>query len=93
VDQAEYELLSRVEAGEDVFIPAPMPGTPWPSFEYVVARLLQLRARGLVRFIAAPEGDHYLAGPCHLTQHGRAVLRLEQRSVAEDRTKHRDQSG
>ena len=93
MDNAEYELLRRVEAGEAVFHSDAAVESPWPSFAYVVARLLQLGARGLVRFAAAPTGDYYLAGPCHLTPHGRAMLELHRLSGSEEPAGHGDASG
>lgn len=64
MDMVEYELVASIEAG----------GTPFmfPD-EYLMARLLQLRARGLVRFVTPEDGD-YLPGSLELTEAGRAWL-------------------
>jgi hypothetical protein len=88
LDHTEYELLCRVEAGKEPFMPADTVGSPsllsnTQSLEYAVARLLQLRARGLVRFPAVLNGDYYLAGPCRITPHGRAMLKLHRLSASE----------
>jgi hypothetical protein len=54
VDQIEYQLLAQVAAGDGALEPGEH------ADPYLSARLLQLRARGLVRF-ADQEG--YEAGP------------------------------
>jgi hypothetical protein len=74
MDAVEYELLSRLAAGGAVF----RPGEPGVSgaggFHYRVGRLLQLRARGLIRFADEWADDYNAIGPCLLTTAGRRAL-------------------
>jgi hypothetical protein len=74
MDAVEYELLSRLAAGGTVFRPDE-PGLPaGRGFHYTVGRLLQLRARGLIRFADEWAGDYSVVGPCQLTGAGRRAL-------------------
>ena len=74
MDAVEYELLSRLAAGGAVFRPGG-PGLPGRAgFHYTVGRLLQLRARGLIRFADEWADDYNAVGPCLLTTAGRRAL-------------------
>ena len=56
MDQIEFDLLRRLDAGESVFQPAGQTEDARELFAQTVERLLQLRDRGLVRFpeVASP---------------------------------------
>jgi hypothetical protein len=73
MDDLDYELLSRIEVDQGCDTTG-SPEFDLTESQYVLARLLQLRAQGLVRFAAAPKDEHYLAGPCQLTPDGQAKL-------------------
>jgi hypothetical protein len=74
MDAVEYELLSRLAGGGTVFRPGE-PGLPGGgAFHYTVGRLLQLRARGLIRFADEWAEDYSVVGPCQLTPAGRRAL-------------------
>ena len=77
VDTRDYELLKCVEAGR--FANVGGPGA-LSDLRYVTARLLQLRARGLVQLVAVVDGDSDLFGRCGLTAAGRAALAHGRRS-------------
>ena len=66
MDQIEYQLLARVAAGDGLLNPG---GDESP---YVLARLLQLRARGLVVVFGVPEDVERMS--CRLTPEGMALL-------------------
>ena len=58
----DFALLARLEAGEHTFRPGTQP-RPGESFEGLVAELLSLRERGLVRFsdskiMTRTDGNH-----------------------------------
>ena len=77
MDAVEYELLSRLAAGGAVFRPGG-PGLPGRAgFHYTVGRLLQLRARGLIRFADEWADDYNAVGPCLLTAAGRRALQQQ----------------
>ena len=67
MDRIEYELLDRVAAGDG------LPDLGENTDRYLLARLLQLRARGLVSFVGQ-EGDAVTPGQCRLTADGQALL-------------------
>ena len=84
MDQIEFDLLRRLEAGESVFQPAGRTEDARQLFAQTVDRLLQLRDRGLVRFpdgrIARNEqGAYLMVGPCDLTEAGRGALEADRR--------------
>jgi hypothetical protein len=101
MDQADAEVLERIAAGEHVFRPSGSVFSPrW--FEVLVQHLRELHERGLIdmpdRSIASAteiEGGGYLmAGPCYLTEAGRAALeayRRPERRLGERRTGDRRQ--
>jgi hypothetical protein len=79
MDQIDFDLLCRLEADESVFRPAGQTEDAREVFAQTVERLLQLRARGWVRFpegrIARNEqGVYLMVGPCDLTEAGRRAL-------------------
>jgi hypothetical protein len=49
LSEKDFALLSRLEAGEHTFRPGTQPG-PGENFDGLIAELLSLRERGLVRF-------------------------------------------
>jgi hypothetical protein len=81
VDQVHAQLMERIEAGERMF----RSGTTRPEhepFELLVERLRNLRERGLID-MPEPSAAHAsdagadasgAAGPCYLTDAGRAEL-------------------
>ena len=84
MDQTDFDLLSRLEAGESVFRPAGQTENARELFAQTAERLLQLRARGWVRFpdgrIARNEqGAYLMVGPCDLTEAGRRALADDRR--------------
>ena len=84
VDQLDFDLLTRLEAGESVFRPAGQTENARALFAETVERLLKLRARGWVRFpdgrIARNEqGAYLMVGPCDLTEAGRRALADDRR--------------
>jgi hypothetical protein len=84
MNQIDFDLLSRLEAGESVFRPAGQTDDARSVFAGRVDRLLQLRTRGWVRFpdgrIARNEQSAYLmVGPCDLTEAGRRALADDRR--------------
>jgi hypothetical protein len=79
LDQEDFELLSRLEAGESVFRPTGDTPEDQVAFHRLVARLLQLRDRGLVRLPTGRvgtnrEGRVIVVGPCDLTEAGSRTL-------------------
>ena len=97
--QGDAEILERLEAGERIFRPgAGERGRQ--TFEALVSHLRELRDRGLIdmpeRTVAhaaeAETGAYLLAGPCHVTEAGRAALlefRQGNRRLAERRAGER----
>src|SRR5687768_6517310 len=81
MDAVEYELLSRLAGDGAVFRPGD-PGRPGGGgFQYTVGRLLQLRARGLIRFAEEWAEDYNAVGPCLLTTAGRRALQQHRGAV------------
>ena len=83
MDQLDFDILSRLEAGESVFRPSARTEDAREQFAITVERLLKLRERGWARFpdgrIAQNEkGTYLMVGPCDLTEAGR-------RAIADDR--------
>ena len=82
MDQGDAEVLERIESGERTFRPGAATESARRSFETLVGHLRELRERGLIdlpeRHLAQAEasdpGAYLLAGPCHLTEAGRAAL-------------------
>ena len=79
MDQIDYELLSRLAAGESVLRPADRTDQARDDFQQTVVRLLSLRDRGWItlpdgRLTRSQSGAYLLAGPCSLTDAGRAAL-------------------
>jgi hypothetical protein len=84
VDQSDFELLSRLEAGESVFRPAGQTDDARVVFARTVERLIQLRARGWVRFpdgriTRNEQGAYLMVGPCDLAEAGRRALEDDRR--------------
>jgi len=79
----DVALLTRLEAGEHTFRPGTQP-RPGESFEGLVAELLSLRERGLVRFtdskiMTRTDGKYLGVGPVDLTAAGREALERDRR--------------
>jgi hypothetical protein len=79
----DVALLTRLEAGEHTFRPG-NPPRPEESFERLVALLLSLRERGLVRFtdskiMTRTDGKYLGVGPVDLTAAGREALERDRR--------------
>jgi len=82
LDQDEFELLSRIEAGDSVFRLSGSTPEAQLVFHGIVVRLLQLRDRGLVRLPAGRVGTNskgvvIMVGPCDLTEVGGRALRRD----------------
>ncbi len=81
MDQGDAEVLERIASGERVFRPGGSQSGR-RTFEALVHQLLELRDRGLIdmpdRSVAqaadAGAGAYLMAGPCFLTDAGRAAL-------------------
>ena len=71
MDARDYELLRCVEAGRFPDVGA---RGEHSDLRYVTARLLQLRARGLVQIVAPVDGDSELSSRWGLTDAGREAL-------------------
>jgi hypothetical protein len=83
VEQADFELLERVEAGH-VFRPEDRSDVSRAAFQHTVQRLLSLRAVGLIRLLdgrlmRAADGSYLMAGPADLTPAGVAALAQDRR--------------
>ena len=79
----DVALLTRLEAGEHTFRPGTQPRLG-ESFEGLVAELLSLRERGLVRFsdskiMTRTDGKYLGVGPVDLTAAGREALTRDRR--------------
>jgi hypothetical protein len=82
MDQGDAEVLERIERGERTSRPGAPTESARRSFETLVGHLRELRERELIdlpeRHVAQIEdtqADAYLlAGPCQLTEAGRAAL-------------------
>jgi hypothetical protein len=79
LDQADYELLARIERGNVIFKPEDRSEEGKAAFQHVVAELICLRSLGLVRFLdgrimQAEDGTYLMVGPCDLTPVGIAAL-------------------
>ena len=82
MDQGDAEILERIDAGERVFRPGVAESDARHTFEALVDHLRELRQRGLIdmpeRSVAysAEEtvGSYLMAGPCYVTELGRAAL-------------------
>jgi hypothetical protein len=84
MDQADAELLERIEQGDHVF----RPGSGEPArrgFDALVSHLRELRNHGLLdmpeRSVSQSEsgkssdvGTYLMVGPCYVTDMGRAAL-------------------
>jgi hypothetical protein len=84
MDQIDFDLLSRLETGESVFRPTGKTENAGEQFARTAERLLELRARGWVRFpdgrIARSElGVCLMVGRCDLTEAGRRALAGDRR--------------
>lgn len=81
MDQGDAEILERIHAGERMFRPG-ADSSARRVFEALVAQLRELRERGLIdmpeRSVAYSSdenpGAYLMAGPCFVTQAGRAAL-------------------
>ena len=83
LSDTDFSLLTRLEAGEHTFRPG-NPPRPGESFEGLVAQLLNLRERGLVRFadskvMTRTDGKYLGVGPVDLTAAGREALDRDRR--------------
>ena len=83
MDQGDAEILERVGAGERIFRPG-LSGEEAPQiFEALVKQLRALRDRGLLDIpergvafaVSAEANTDLVAGPCDVTEAGRAALR------------------
>ena len=79
MDQADYEVLERIERGGYVFKPRDQSEESHAAFQQTVEQLLRLRAVGLVRFsegriMRTESGVYLMVGPCDLTPGGVAAL-------------------
>jgi hypothetical protein len=79
----DFALLTRLAAGEHTFRPGNHP-RPGESFEALVAQLLSLRERDLVRFtdskiMTRTDGKFLGVGPVDLTAAGRDALERDRR--------------
>jgi hypothetical protein len=84
VNDVEYELLAWLEGGHTIFRPVEGTASAKLEFQDTVARLLELRERGLVQFadgrIGRTEaGEYLMVGPCDLTPAGRSALERDRR--------------
>jgi hypothetical protein len=84
MEQLDFDLLCRLEAGESVFRPTGPSEDARALFVETVERLLKVRGHGWVRFpdgrIARNEqGAYLMVGPCDLTEAGRRALADDRR--------------
>lgn len=81
MDQGDAEVLERIATGERVFRPGESESSQ-RMFDVLVHHLRELHGRGLIdmpdrsvtRADDAEGGAYILAGPCFLTEAGRAAL-------------------
>jgi hypothetical protein len=83
LSDSDVALLTRLAGGEHTFRPG-NPPRPEESFEGLVAQLLTLRERGLVRFtdskiMTRTDGKYLGVGPVDLTTGGREALERDRR--------------
>lgn len=80
---ADFELLERIERGDNVFRPGRQKRPGQEILGGLVARLIALRDRGLVRLpesrISRGERGYLVLGPCELTPEGRVALEQDRR--------------
>ncbi|HUF34929.1 MAG TPA: hypothetical protein VMN37_03215 [Gemmatimonadales bacterium] len=84
MDQGDAEILERIAAGERVFRPGAPTEQARRTFEALVGQLRELGGRGLIdmpqrsvtQAADAEAGAYLMAGPCYLTDAGRAELAL-----------------
>jgi hypothetical protein len=79
MEDADFELLEKIEQGGRIFRPRDSSDIGRAAFQHTVDRLLSLRAVGLIRLLdgrilRAANGSSLLAGPCDLTLTGVAAL-------------------
>jgi ATP-dependent DNA helicase RecQ len=82
VDQGDAQILERIQAGERIFRPGAADDRARRIFEALVEQLRRIRERGLIdmpeRSVAYASDDesgaYLLAGPCYVTEAGRAAL-------------------
>ncbi len=84
MDQTDFDLLTRLEAGESVFRPTERTDDARDRFAQTVARLLKLRESGWIRFLDGriarnEQGVYLMIGPCDLTEAGRRALEADRR--------------
>jgi hypothetical protein len=84
MDQIDFDLLSRLETGESVFRPTGKTDNAPEHFARTAERLLELRARGWVRFpdgriTRSEQGVYLMVGPCDLTEAGHRALADDRR--------------
>lgn len=84
MDQADFHLLGRLDAGQSVFRPFDNTDEAREAFQVTVQRLLLLRDRGLVRLPEGRVGRNrdgriIVAGPCDLTPAGQEALERDRR--------------
>lgn len=83
LSDADAALLGRLELGEHTFRPGTVP-RPGEDFDALVAHLLELRERNLVRFpdsrvMRRTDGRYLGIGPVDLTPTGREGLARDRR--------------
>ena len=79
LSDADYELLERIKGGEQWFQPSSGSQRARDAFAGVVARLYDLRDRGLIEVSRSgatrtKHGEYLVIGPCELTAEGRTAL-------------------
>jgi len=84
LSDAEYDILARIELGGQVFRPSAGSQRARDAFASVVARLFDLRDRGLIRLAdtrvsRTASGEYLVLSPCDLTPQGRAALARDRR--------------
>jgi hypothetical protein len=84
MDDEDYRLLARIERGESVFRATESTPEARQQFQTTVARLIELRQRGWIRFSdgrvsQSQDGTYIAVGPCDLTPKGADVLERDRR--------------